>query len=103
MQFRGESFKEATGAMERMGERLGNLYRAASKNESEEELDSARSSGETDETGAVQGDPAAQEGAVQGAAIPGAERANEDAKAKNGDQNREDEEERRRKHIDILL
>ncbi len=103
MSFRGESFKKATGAMERMGERLGNLYRSASKAEGEEELEAVRSSEETVEPGTVIDVGAPEDEAVLSAAIPGAKRAEEEAKGEIGDKNREDEEERRRKHIDILL
>ncbi len=103
MSFRGESFKKATGAMQRMNERLGDLNRAASKSESEEELEAARSPEEANETGASEGASVAEDEAVQDAVLPGANRADEAAKGDNGDKNRDDEEERRRKHIDILL
>ena len=101
MSFRGESFKKAAGAMGRMNERLGDLNRAASKNESEEEAGAAKASDEANETGAVQGAPVSDsEDVAAEAALPGANRQDENVK---GDKNREDEEERRRKHIDILL
>ncbi len=103
MQFRGESARKATGAMSRMSERLGNLYREASKSEREEEESALRSPEEAGESGAAQGAPVAKDAAVRGAgALPEAKREDGE-EAQDGDKKRESEEERRRKHVDILL
>ncbi len=105
LQYRGESFRKAAGAMERMGERLGDLYSDANKAEREEEAAAVRSPEENGENGAV---PGAQEeqGVQETGALPGANRAAEsDAAPGTREENRaeRDDEERRKKHIDILL
>ena len=103
MQFRGESARKATGAMERMNERLGDLSRAASKSEREEEAEASNASEEANGAEGVQGASVSQDGAVQGAAVPGAKRIDGDSKDENGGKSRENEEERRKKRIDIFL